>query len=51
VKLQFRAESFNTFNRPEWNTPNTAFGSTTFGVITASNIFARQLQFGLRFVW
>jgi hypothetical protein len=51
LRLQFRAESFNTLNRPEWFTPNTAFGNANFGRVTSTNTFARQLQFGLKLLW
>lgn len=51
VRLQFRVESFNTFNRPEWSSPGTGFGSPNFGVVTSTNTFARQLQFGLKLLW
>ncbi len=48
VNAQFRAETFNTFNTPEFNGPNTAFGSSNFGVITSQANFPRYLQMGLR---
>jgi hypothetical protein len=51
VKLQLRVESFNAFNRPEYDAPDTTFGGPAFGTIDASNIFARQFQIGLRLVW
>ncbi|HWQ55449.1 MAG TPA: TonB-dependent receptor [Bryobacteraceae bacterium] len=51
LKLQVRIESFNTFNRPEYDAPNMTFGGPSFGTISATNIFARQFQFGLRLVW
>ena len=51
VRLQFRVESFNTLNRPEWSGPGTGFGSPNFGVVTSTNTFARQLQFGLKLLW
>jgi hypothetical protein len=50
-KLQFRVESFNTFNRPEYSSPATSYSSSTFGVVTSTNTFARQLQFGLKLLW
>lgn len=50
-KLQFRAESFNTFNRPEWSSPGGVFGQPNFGVVTSTNTFMRQLQFGLKLLW
>lgn len=48
VKVQFRAESFNTFNTPQFNGPNTSFGSASFGKITSQANFPRYLQLGLR---
>jgi hypothetical protein len=51
VKLQVRIESFNAFNRPEYDSPDTTFGGPAFGTVSTSNIFARQFQIGLRLVW
>ncbi|MEN6533766.1 MAG: carboxypeptidase-like regulatory domain-containing protein [Bryobacteraceae bacterium] len=51
VKLQIRAESFNTFNRPEYEVPDMTFGGPAFGTVSTSNIFARQLQLGARLIW
>ncbi|MBC8165746.1 MAG: hypothetical protein H7Y20_07730 [Bryobacteraceae bacterium] len=51
VKLQFRAEAFNAFNRPEYSSPNAAFGNANFGRVTSTNTFARQLQFALKLIW
>jgi len=51
VKLQFRAEAFNAFNRPEWSSPNAAFGNVNFARVTSTNTFARQLQFALKLIW
>ena len=51
VKLQFRAEAFNAFNRPEYSSPNGAFGNANFGRVTSVNTFARQLQFALKLIW
>jgi trimeric autotransporter adhesin len=48
VNVQFRAESFNAFNTPEYNGPNTSFGSSNFGQITSDANFPRYLQLGLR---
>lgn len=48
VDVQFRAESFNAFNTPEYNGPNTSFGSSNFGQITSDANFPRYLQLGLR---
>jgi len=51
MRLQFRAEAFNAFNRPEWSSPSGAFGTAGFGQITSTNTFARQLQFALKLIW
>jgi hypothetical protein len=50
-KLQFRAELFNAFNRPEFGPPDRSFGSATFGQISNQVNIPRQIQFGLKFYW
>jgi len=59
-RIQFRAEAYNLFNHPQFGQPgNSMFSSTTgtpnssAGVITtlAGNTAARQLQFGLKFLF
>lgn len=47
VNVQFRAQTFNTFNTPLFAGPNTAFGSANFGSITSQANFPRYLQLGL----
>jgi hypothetical protein len=47
VNVQFRAQTFNTFNTPLFAGPNTAFGSANFGAITSQANFPRYLQLGL----
>jgi hypothetical protein len=51
VRLQFRAEAFNAFNRPEWSSPVGGFGTANFGRVTSTNTFARQLQLALKLLW
>jgi hypothetical protein len=51
LRVQFRAESFNTLNHPEYSSPGGGFGSANFGVVTSTNTFSRQLQFGLKVLW
>jgi hypothetical protein len=46
-RLQFRAESFNTENRPNFSNPVASVSSGTFGRITAAND-PRVLQFALK---
>jgi Carboxypeptidase regulatory-like domain/TonB dependent receptor-like, beta-barrel len=51
ARLQFRAESFNLTNTPNFAEPNTNLGSPTFGEITSTSVGSnpRLLQFALRF--
>ncbi|HWE53062.1 MAG TPA: carboxypeptidase-like regulatory domain-containing protein [Bryobacteraceae bacterium] len=58
IKLQFRAEIFNTLNRTNFGIPNpvvySAAGTTpspTAGVITSTSTTSRQIQFGLKLLW
>jgi trimeric autotransporter adhesin len=51
VNVQFRAQTFNTFNTPLFAGPNTAFGSANFGAITAQANFPRYLQLGLHITY
>lgn len=48
ANVQFRAETFNTFNTPQFAGPNVAFGNSSFGRITAQANFPRYLQLGVR---
>ena len=49
IKVQFRAEAFNLTNTPQFSWPDTAFGSTTFGVVSGTmNVGPRNVQFGLK---
>lgn len=48
--LQFRAESFNLSNTPNFGQPGSTLGTSTFGVISSlrTNAQPRQLQLALR---
>jgi hypothetical protein len=48
LNLQFRAEFFNTFNRPQFNPPNTSCCGSQFGVISGQYNLPRVIQFGLK---
>lgn len=49
VRVQLRAEAFNLTNTPQFTWPDTAFGSTTFGVVSGTrNVGPRHVQLGLK---
>lgn len=48
-RVQFRAEFFNIPNHPIFGQPGASVGSSTYGVITSTQIDSRQLQFGLKY--
>jgi hypothetical protein len=47
--LQFRADFFNAFNHPQFQNPGSAFGTPSFGVINATSVAPRLIQFGLKY--
>jgi Carboxypeptidase regulatory-like domain len=47
--FEFRAESFNLFNRVMFDVPNSSLGGTNFGAVTSQRNSPRQLQMGLKF--
>jgi hypothetical protein len=49
--IQFRAEFFNLFNRPQFAAPNTTLVSPVFGGVTATVGNPRLVQFGLKFLF
>lgn len=52
MKVQFRAESFNFANSPQFNNPAATQGAGDFGRITSTRArTARNWQFGLRFMF
>ena len=51
-KLQFRAESFNTFNQVNFSNPNSYANSGAFGQIQSTvSGTGRQLQLALKLLW
>jgi hypothetical protein len=51
LRIQFRAEAFNIFNRVQFGSPDTNVTSTTFGVITSQSNTPRDIQFGLKILF
>jgi len=51
MKLQFRAEFYNMFNRHYFNNPNTTISSPYFGNVTSVGGTPRNGQLGVRFEW
>jgi hypothetical protein len=49
VRMQFRTEIFNLSNTPQFNFPNSSFGSSTFGQVTSTYAGTeRHIQFGVK---
>jgi hypothetical protein len=48
IKLEFRAEFFNLFNRVQFADPGTTLGSPQFGIVTSAMNLPRLVQLGLR---
>lgn len=51
MRLEYRLETFNTFNHPQFNGPNTTFGDPNFGIITSTANAPREVQMALKFYW
>ena len=53
LKIQFRWETFNTLNHPNFGNPGSTFvvGATNFGNITGTSTNMRQQQLGLKFLF
>lgn len=51
MRLQFRAELFNSFNHPTFGTPVSLFTSPQFGRVTSTVSTARQIQLGLKLIF
>lgn len=51
IRLQFRAESFNTMNHPQFSLPNTAIGGAAAGVISTQANLPRDVQFALKLLF
>jgi hypothetical protein len=50
LRMQFRAEFFNTFNNVNFETPNANLAGTNFGTISTAAA-SRELQFAVKFLF
>jgi hypothetical protein len=51
-RIQFRAETFNLGNTPQYSRPNYTLGDATFGQVTSTQAGSeRKVQFALRFLF
>ena len=50
-RIQFRWESFNFLNTPQFSAPIRLLGSADFGRITATLLNNREMQFGLKYIF
>jgi hypothetical protein len=48
TQFTFRAEFYNAFNHPQFANPDSTFTSSTFGVINATAVNPRVMQFALK---
>ncbi|MGH9628145.1 MAG: hypothetical protein ACRD7E_07365 [Bryobacteraceae bacterium] len=51
LRIQFRSEFLNAFNRVRFDSPETNVNSSSFGVIASQSNEPRQIQFGLKLLW
>jgi hypothetical protein len=49
MRFEFRLEAFNAFNHPQFDAPDTAAGSSTFGKIFNTANRAREVLVALKF--
>jgi hypothetical protein len=49
--LTFRTEFFNVWNHPQYASPGTGAGTASYGVINASSVAPRLIQFALKYVF
>jgi len=51
ARFEFRAESFNTFNHPNWSNPNATVNTSNIGTITGTSNQPRVFQLGMKLLF
>ena len=52
ASLEFRTEFFNAFNHPQFSNPSSSdLNNSAFGVISATSVNPRLIQFALKYVF
>ena len=51
AELAFRVEFYNAMNHPQFANPGTTFRTASFGVITATAVAPRLIQFGVKYLF
>ena len=51
VRMEFRLEAFNLFNRVQFGSPNTTITSPSVGQVTSQANTPRQMQAGIKALW
>lgn len=51
LRMDFRWEAFNLFNRVRWGDPTTDLNSVNFGLVRGQGNTPRNMQFGLKIYW
>jgi len=51
MRLEYRVEAFNAFNRPHFCGPNDTVDSGSFGQVTSLCTSPREIQMALKFYW
>jgi Carboxypeptidase regulatory-like domain len=51
ARIQFRAEFYNAFNHPQFANPALNDSVANFGLITATSVAPRLIQFGLKYIF
>lgn len=51
MRLEFRAETFNAFNHPQFAGPNADVGAGDYGLISSTINPSREVQLALKLYW